>query len=218
MKKQFSFIAILFIQAINILQAQTDWHITGNAGTSPSTQFLGTTDNKALKIRTNNSVRLTISSTGEVGIGTSPAFKLDIKGGSINTDSVYRIGGETVLSVKGFLNTFVGINSGDSITTGGENTAIGRFALSKATTASYNSACGYRALFTNQTGYYNSAFGESALYNNVSGGSNVAIGGEALFHNINGYDNTASGTLALYSNSSGIKNTAAGTFALYSNI
>ena len=37
-----------------------------------------------------------------VGIGTTtPAFKLDVKNGSINTDSVYRIGGSTVLSIKG---------------------------------------------------------------------------------------------------------------------
>lgn len=38
----------------------------------------------------------------KVGIGTtSPAFKLDVKDGSINTDSVYRIGGNTVLTIKG---------------------------------------------------------------------------------------------------------------------
>src|SRR5258706_1859192 len=199
MKKQFSFIAILFIQAINILQAQTDWHITGNAGTSPSTQFLGTTDNKALKIRTNDSVRVTISATGKVGIGTSPAFKLDIKGGSINTDSVYRIGGQTALSVKGSNNTFVGIHSGDSNTTGFSNTAIGLETLLKNADGGYNTACGYQALANNRSGYYNSAIGASALSKTISGYGNTALGYLVLFNNVDGTPNTAAGFYTLYS-------------------
>jgi hypothetical protein len=37
-----------------------------------------------------------------VGIGTTtPAYKLDVKNGSINTDSLYRIGGLPVLSIPG---------------------------------------------------------------------------------------------------------------------
>lgn len=42
---------------------------------------------------------MTVSSTGKVGIGTSvPTWKLDVRAGSINTDSVYRINGLSVLS------------------------------------------------------------------------------------------------------------------------
>lgn len=58
---------------------QTTWDIIGNSGTNPATNFIGTTDNKALRIRTNNSVRMTVNSNGKVGIGTTaPAAILDI--------------------------------------------------------------------------------------------------------------------------------------------
>lgn len=91
---------IILIAIICIIgtQAYSQWNLTGNAGTNTSTNFIGTTDAKAFKIRTNNAVRITINSSGKVGIGTSsPVFKLDVKGGSINTDSLYRIGGVQVL-------------------------------------------------------------------------------------------------------------------------
>lgn len=94
------------------------WNLAGNSGTDPSTQFIGTTDNKAFKIRTNNTVRISISSTGKVGIGnSSPIFKLDVKGGSINTDSLYRIAGVQVLKRSASNNIEIG--------TGGAKVGIG---------------------------------------------------------------------------------------------
>ncbi|MFM7902198.1 MAG: hypothetical protein ACKPAD_09460, partial [Bacteroidota bacterium] len=75
------------------------WSLTGNAGTNAGTNFIGTTDNIALRFRTNNSTRMSISSGGKVGIGiTVPIFKLDVRAGSINTDSLYRINGISVIS------------------------------------------------------------------------------------------------------------------------
>jgi hypothetical protein len=47
------------------------WSTTGNSGTNPTGNFLGTTDNFALAFRTNNSERMRITTLGEVGIGTS---------------------------------------------------------------------------------------------------------------------------------------------------
>jgi len=68
--------------------AQTDWHLTGNAGTT-STSFLGTTDAKGLTIKTNNSKRITITSGGKVGIGTAtPGYKLDVFGGTNGSDTL----------------------------------------------------------------------------------------------------------------------------------
>lgn len=53
------------------------WNLTGNAGTNPGTNFLGTTDNNRLVIRTNNTEQMTILSDGKVGIGSSsPAGRL----------------------------------------------------------------------------------------------------------------------------------------------
>ncbi len=48
-----------------------DWHITGNAGTSPATNFLGTTDAQPLVIRTNNVEEARVQSDGTVSIGTT---------------------------------------------------------------------------------------------------------------------------------------------------
>ncbi|MDW8225658.1 MAG: hypothetical protein RMK93_06525, partial [Bacteroidota bacterium] len=47
------------------------WALTGNAGTNPGVNFLGTTDNQPLVIRTNNTERLRVTEAGWVGIGTT---------------------------------------------------------------------------------------------------------------------------------------------------
>lgn len=47
------------------------WLQTGNAGTNLSNNFLGTTDNQGLSIKTNNTERIRVEANGNVGIGTS---------------------------------------------------------------------------------------------------------------------------------------------------
>ncbi|MBK8911368.1 MAG: hypothetical protein IPM61_08540 [Chlorobi bacterium] len=47
------------------------WSLTGNGGTNPATNFIGTTDAQPLVVRTNNMERLRVATTGEVGIGTA---------------------------------------------------------------------------------------------------------------------------------------------------
>lgn len=55
------------------------WSKTGDAGTQPETQFLGTTDNQRLVFKTNNTEQMTILPNGNIGLGTSiPSFKLQI--------------------------------------------------------------------------------------------------------------------------------------------
>lgn len=57
------------------------WSLSGNSGTAPGNNFLGTTDNASLVFKTNNTERLRISANGWVGIGTSsPAAALQVKG------------------------------------------------------------------------------------------------------------------------------------------
>jgi hypothetical protein len=47
----------------------TAWITTGNAGTNPTNNFLGTTDNQSLVFRTNNTERMRIRENGFIGIG-----------------------------------------------------------------------------------------------------------------------------------------------------
>jgi trimeric autotransporter adhesin len=153
-----------------------------------------------------------------VGIGTTaPAFKLDVKDGSINTDSVYRIGGSTVLSTKGSGNTFVGFGSGNYNTSGVGNTANGYVALYNNTTGNFNTANGASALSSNTIGSYNTAIGSETLTSNSIGYDNTANGYAALYYNSTGYGNTANGRSALLLNTTGYYNTANGYAALRSN-
>ncbi len=52
---------------------KVSWLLTGNAGTTPTTNFLGTTDDQPLVIRTNNTERSRILSNGQVLINRTTA-------------------------------------------------------------------------------------------------------------------------------------------------
>lgn len=62
----------------------THWTITGNGGTSPGTDFIGTTDPADLVIATNNTEKMRVTSAGNIGIGTpapDASAVLDINSG-----------------------------------------------------------------------------------------------------------------------------------------
>jgi hypothetical protein len=69
--KTFLFITCSFLSS-HLLVAQS-WSLTGNAGTNPPTNFLGTTDNKPIVFKTNNVQRVSISNYiyGGIDAGSS---------------------------------------------------------------------------------------------------------------------------------------------------
>ena len=100
MKTKFVSVAIasaIFSIAVN---AQTSWQITGNSNIT-NNNFIGTTNKTAFKIRTNNAVRVTITSAGNTGIGTAtPKSKLDVAGGITAYSSYFtRLDGAPGVSV-----------------------------------------------------------------------------------------------------------------------
>jgi trimeric autotransporter adhesin len=157
------------------------WSLAGNAGTVAGTNFIGTTDNAAFDIRTNNVIRARITTKGAIE--------------TYNTgNSVYIGQGAGAAAEPGDLyNVFIGFQAGLANTTG-----------------YYNTASGFYALKANTTGYVNTAIGTQALYFNTTGLHNTANGYAALLGNLTGNFNTASGTQALDANTSGSNNTALG--------
>ena len=63
-----------------------DWSLTGNAGTTAGTNFIGTTDAVDFVVKTNNAEVARVTSGGKVGIGLTPSMKLDVTDASATTD------------------------------------------------------------------------------------------------------------------------------------
>ena len=135
------------------------WSLTGNSGTNPATNFIGTTDAQPLVFKVNN----------------TRAGYLD----NINANTSF--GYQALISNTGIDNTATGGFALALNTTGYYNTATGALALYNNTDGIGNTANGTSALFYN-TGSNNTATGLDALYANTTGYSNVAIGTYSLFN------------------------------------
>jgi hypothetical protein len=216
------------------------WNLTGNSGTGPAGQFVGTTDTSALYFRANNiqigelhpgtgniflglragqNTAAAFGGRGNVGIGTD-ALTLNLGGNQLTAlgdSALYNNGQHHKFTVDGGVsNTAIGYQSMFSNASGAYNSAIGVASLYSNTTGLYNVADGMNALYHNQEGGQNTAIGAFSLFQN-QGSYNTAIGYTALLSNANGQDNTAIGAYALTSNTNGQENTVTGKFGLYSN-
>jgi hypothetical protein len=193
--------------------AKSGWNLTGNSGTSPATDFIGTTDATPFIIKVNNvKAGFVDSGTNNTGFG----FRT-LDGITTGTD-----------------NLAFGYKALASNSTGLGNTAIGSYALPVSTTGSYNAASGSGALQNNSTGDLNAAFGTLSLNKNIVGAQNTAIGTSSLYwntasnntgvgfeslnQNTAGGGNTAIGTSALWNNTQGYSNVAIGVRSLYLNV
>ena len=187
------------------------WALTGNTGTDPAVNFIGTSDDKNLIFKRagvfsglvgadNTSLGINAFNTSSTGSNNSAFGSYALKS---NSDGMFNVANGSYSLYKN--------------TSGSYNVATGAYALLNNTTGSYNMAMGESALFLNTTGSYNMAFGSQALYQNSSGTSNIAIGTSALYYNSTGSNNDAIGDGALSSNTSGSDNNAMGYNALYAN-
>jgi len=154
-----------------------------------------------------------------IGIGTSsPASKLDVNGDiNINSGSVYKIGGNAVISTKGTGNTFIGQNAGGSNTTGDYNTFLGNTAGLSNTTGIHNTFLGNGAGISNNSGFYNTFLGDYAGQSNTTGIWNTFLGSQSGFKTVGNY-NTFVGTASGFNKLEGNYNTFLGAYAGHSNI
>lgn len=218
---------VLLINKDNL--GENTWKPDGNAGTVSGTNFIGTTDEQDLDFRTNDEIKMRLSTNGQleilntgnsvfVGAGAGENDDLsDNQNIAIGNAALYNNTTHNNLVAIGdsslFNNGLGAIYTFEAI----ENTAVGSKTLFSNTRGYRNTAIGFHALFSNFAGFSNSAIGTNAMYSNHSGGNNTAIGSHALYSNITGGSNTAIGNSSLNKNTSGDRNTAIGSYALRLN-
>ena len=200
----------------------TGWSLTGNAGTTAGTNFIGTTDNVDVVFKRNSIEGMRLQSgalgvTGNINLTatTSSATGIIFKGSN-------RFIHDFALAGTNGDNTFIGNQSGNFSMTG-----------SSGSLGSYNVGVGAATLLSNTTGYRNTAIGTYALQNNTTGVNNTAVGQNASYSNTTGYNNTtmgiragafgsghdivAYGVDAVSRNNNGIFTVGVGTDAFYNN-
>ncbi|QIE60275.1 hypothetical protein G5B37_12095 [Rasiella rasia] len=97
-----------------------DWSLDGNAGTNPSSNFLGTTDATDLVVRTQNLERLRISADGNGALGSAPYSNVGLRVNKSGED--YGILGETTSNLGAAVAGFEA-GTGDGVL--GQNTGTG---------------------------------------------------------------------------------------------
>lgn len=191
----------------------TAWSLTGNSGTSASTNFIGTTDNVPLVFKVNN------QKAGLIDVAAN--LFLGLEAGNVSTGNENTGLGHFALNSNtiGSDNTGVGTYSLASNADGAGNTATGAWSLTFTNGVSFNSAFGYNAMGHNSSGANNSGFGAYALDGGPfqTGSDNTAAGYQSMKNNQDGSRNSALGTGSLLNNSSGLENAAIGYQALFSN-
>ena len=172
------------------------WALAGNAGTTPGTHFLGTTDNQALEVRVNGSRALLIQPNG---LNDGPNLIGGYNGNSVSAGVAgATIGGGGAIGGINSVTSSYGTVGGGRVNTAGENFAT--------------VSGGYGNTASNQSaavsgGTYNTASGGNAAvgggYQNAASGGYSTVGG--------GYGNTASGAYAAVPG--GVLNIASGQYS-----
>ncbi|MDR3713553.1 MAG: tail fiber domain-containing protein [Puia sp.] len=160
MKKNFimplSWLIVMSTSLTTAIHAQ--WSLTGNAGTNPPTNFIGTTDSKDLVFQILNQV------SGVIDYNF------------LNTALGYQ--SQQNVTTPGSCNTSFGYQS---LTTSGglDNAAFGVIALRGCTTGGANTATGFAAGYNITTGNYNTSLGFAALQSDYTGSDNTSVGSYA---------------------------------------
>jgi hypothetical protein len=146
------------------------WEKEGNSGTTNGTDFIGTTDNQDLDLRTNSVIRTRITQKGQIEV--------------LNTGQSVFIGEEAGESenLNVNQNVYVGFRAGYINYNNRYVTAYGHNAIYYNDHGDYNTANGYNTLYSNNDGGYNTAYGFQAIYENSDGSYNTAIGYNTLYN------------------------------------
>lgn len=189
-----SIIIIVSVLITQNISAQVTGTGTNRPGASPGVVGWTTGTAGSLEIRndftspgqpiefyTNNALQMTVNGSGQLGIGISPTFKLQVLGAiDINTPTTYySIGGVTVLHNPGNRNIFSGAGTAAALTAGTDNTFNGWNAGTANTGGSLNTFIGSLAGASNQASGNNTFVGYRAGTTNNGGLNNLFAGADA---------------------------------------
>jgi len=195
-------------QWVRLADGGNAWLLTGNAGTNPATNFLGTTDAQPLCIRVNNQETFRFNPPG----ASAPAWSIQRGGG--NQRGLHAVDLQSARAQA----TQVASGNYSVISGGSNNIASGQYATVGG--GFVNIASGQYA--TVGGGYLDTASGQYATigggYGNLASGFIATVSGgiknaaSGLYATIGGgYYNTASGSTATVGG--GERNTASGRYA-----
>ncbi|WP_051884993.1 hypothetical protein [Chryseobacterium luteum] len=187
-----------------------DWHTTGNAGTTPGTNFLGTTDGQSLIFKVNNlnAGRISYYAGGPNPTGNGGQTSFGYLAATGNSGpAVTAIGDRVLQNNQGDRNTGLGFYALTGNTTGAKNTALGSFALSQNITGNDNVGIGFNTFQNSGTNNNrNTAVGSIAGFG-IIGSDNTIVGYNAG-QGSNSDKNTLIGSLSNVS-TSGLTNATA---------
>ena len=144
---------------ISTILGATAWSLTGNAGTAPGTNFIGTTDGQSLIFKTNN------VQSGKIDLSFS------------NTSFGYNSATSNTTGIK--LTAF-GLNSLQSNLSGSDNTAYGTNSLPAVTVGNSNAGFGNASGLTIITGSNNTCIGNDSNVSNAAALNRIALGYSAI--------------------------------------
>lgn len=190
------------------------WSLTGNAGTTPGTNFVGTTDNQALELKVNGQRALRLEPNGVRPNVIGGSFANTVSGG---VESATIAGGGSDLLPNRVTDSYGAIGGGYGNTAGNNAGTTADRTFATVAGGGGNTASGWRSTIVG--GWYNIADGESSFvgggqvneatgtYATVGGGySNLANGANGTV--AGGDDNQAAGTAATVGG--GLNNWASG--------
>lgn len=175
--KKFTLIALALWQ-ISLAHAQ--WSLTGNSGTNPSTNFLGTTDNNALMFRVNNTFSGTINYSyynTALGYNALQGITSEYYNTAVGAQALFSAG-----TSSGYNSAF-GVNALYNNSSGQQNAAFGMYSLRSNYTGSELTGLGMYADVM-YDGYTNST---AVGYEAVVAASSVVRVGNSSVTSIGGY-------------------------------
>lgn len=158
------------------------WNVTGNNGTSPGTNFIGTTDAQDVVFKTNSVEQLRITQAGRfLSTGQSPtgstSFGIGVSNETVTGINNAMFGGlNGRFLTTGQFNSSFGLSAFRTATSASDNASFGYFSMKNLTIGTGNSGFGTRTFELTTTGNYNTAIGYAALQLLGTGSNNIAIG------------------------------------------